>query len=443
MSSDSPQIRYVNDLERAYDDPERIGRVAQFLTGGDDPIVLDGGDSTALGALSLASDDPGGEPTIESGPSGRLAPDSAESEVIDHPVDPALPLFDAVEPDVHVPGNHDLDAGDAHLEVVQSATAGQWLAANLSGTDAFDETAVFERAGDRVGIVGVTHPAVARMARLVAANTAGDSSVDPALSATDPVPHVHDAVDSLEDRGVDHSVVVSHCGGTDETIARQCEVDLILGGHDHRHEVFETAGTTVARTAGHGRAALAIDLGGPTVHVHDLDDVTPHTSVTEWYDRERSRLGLDATVAAVSASHDSPAVRRRVCVALRRQTDADLAVVPALAVRGRLAGTVTTADLIGVVPFRLPTATVTVPRRVATRLVTAADDPDDPLDRTVWDGADPERGTVATDADPVHLALVAGAVERGPLASLGTEVITERHGQLHELFLEDVRSSGW
>jgi len=86
------RILHYSDVENAYDDPERVGRLAGTIDAhrDDRTVVVGTGDDTAPGVLALRTE-------------GRQA----------------LDFFRAVAPDVETFGNHDFDFGtDSLREIV-------------------------------------------------------------------------------------------------------------------------------------------------------------------------------------------------------------------------------------------------------------------------------------------------------------------------------------
>ncbi|WP_232700440.1 5'-nucleotidase C-terminal domain-containing protein [Halobacterium wangiae] len=418
MPSPGPVLRYFNDTERAYDDPSRIGWLAAALREGtrSDCLVIDGGDSTALGALSL-------EATAET----------------DH----ALPFFEAVSPAVHVPGNHDFDDGDDQLAAVQAQTAGRWLAANVRGGGAtFESHAVFERAGRRIGVVGVAHPDTVQMARLVSRFTAASADLSADLAVGDPVAAARRGLARLRDCGVDHTVVASHCGPTSETIAAETDADVVLGGHDHRRVVRTVDGTVVARTEGHGRAILDVHLDDRSVTVRDAS--TTNNDVAAHYRERLADAGLDGTVTTFEDELGSTDVRELAARALRETTGADVAAVPYASIRGELTGESTAGDVAGVVPFRLPTVTFRVPGATLHSLLAAADEATDLFERTVWSGADPNTGGIdakPADATEYRLATVRGLLRSRLFPEGPATAVESEHSLLHRVLVEYLQQS--
>jgi 2',3'-cyclic-nucleotide 2'-phosphodiesterase (5'-nucleotidase family) len=342
-----------------------------------------------------------------------------------------------------VPGNHDFDDGDDHLAAVRRETDGQWLAANVDGAEpGFDSVAVFERAGQTIGVVGVANPDTRRLTEFVSEYTASGAALSDDIAFADPLSAAERGVDRLRERGVGHAVVVAHCGVESERIASETDADVVLGAHDHQRAVDTVAGTLVARTAGHGRSVVEVRLDEPSVSFHEAG--AEANDVAAQYRDRLSTAGLDSTVATVDAPLDSVGVRRLAARALRDATGADVASVPLAAIRGELAGDVTRADAVGTVPFRLSTVTFSVSESALDALLAAADEATSSFERTVWCGADPSDGTVDATADEdgeYRVATVRGFVE-SRLVPADAAAVEATHAPLHEVLTDHLQSQG-
>ena len=324
------RLLHYSDLENAFDDPDRLARVAGFLDRRRDAttIVTNGGDCLAPGVLAMETN-------------GRHV----------------LPFFDAVSPDVSTIGNHDFDLGVEPLRRVIANAPGTYLAANLHGEDGGQfgadvgvrSSVVLERDGTRVGVVGVTEPDSIRV------HSGADGVV-----ATDPAEAVAAELDHLS---ADRVVVVSHTGYDDDEIAGLDGVDAVLGGHDHRKCVERVDGTPVVRPGAVGTRVGVVDLTDtePTATLAETAEADALASVRERYESLRAKNGLAEPVVDL----DRPVSRGRddrypvsrvgnfVADAIRWGADADVAVVHPGMLRGGspLAGTVVTGDVRALTPF--------------------------------------------------------------------------------------------
>lgn len=334
-------LLHYADLENAFDKPERVGRLAGTIDAlrDDATIVTGGGDNTAPGVLSLATQ----------GTHARL-------------------LFDVVEPDVDTFGNHDFDHGFDAIRKTVAETPQQWLTANLEldgerfgGADTAPRT-VIETPAATVGFVGVSTPV------LVDINPAADP-----LDVTDPLAAVERHVPELHAGGADYVVVISHCGvDLDREITDVAGVDAVLGGHDHER-LEEFHGDTLLAHPGHGRRCLldvTLSPDGHTTTHHEVADYEPDTELVGLVEAEMVHAGLTDVaarwkdpVSVDKRSRKSPntPIGNLVADALRWHGDADVGLlVGGIREEDPLVGEVTVADLTGLVPYGNDTMVVEV-----------------------------------------------------------------------------------
>jgi 2',3'-cyclic-nucleotide 2'-phosphodiesterase (5'-nucleotidase family) len=395
----SLRLLHYSDLENAYDDPNRAARIAGLADrlrtdDGPDPVVLGSGDDTAPGVLSLVSD-------------GRQA----------------LDLYRTLAPDVETFGNHDFDYGLAATRDVVADSPHTWVSSNVSldgetfGADVGVEPwTVVERDGLRLGVFGV----------LDAATPALNPAAQP-LTVTDPIAAAREAVDALEREGVDAIVALSHLGMGDEELAASVDVDAVLGGHVPSERVERIDDTLLARPGSGGTVLHEIDLENGEVTRHVVDDEAIVEPVAR---RLRDRLaaaGLDEVVGHVSdpIERTETAVFRGesrignfVADAYRWAADADVGLQNSGGVRDGppLAGDVTVADLVSVVPFQEPVAVAELTGDELRAVLRGAAESDLKFAepdwwhahvsgaRLVWDTADHRLAEVTVDGDPIDPA---------------------------------------
>ncbi len=337
------RLLHYSDIENAYDDPERIGRLAGLIGDRRDErtLVLGTGDNTAPGVLALATE--GGQ---------------------------ALDFFDAVSPDAETFGNHDFDFGPDRTRSIVGDSPQPWLSANVFDERArpfadVDPSRIVDCDGVRVGLFGLTDPGTPGMCP----NAGG-------LRFDDPIPAARDVVADLRDEGVDYVIALSHLGAGDGDLARAVDVDVVLGGHVHERRCERIAGALCTRPNANGEWLWEIELRSgesrPRATCHRVADGPLDRAVAN---RLRARM-TDAGLSEVVDSVDVPIDRARrtryggecritnfVADAYRWATGANGAFVNTGGVRDGepLSGDVTVADLIGVSPFRgtLHTAEVT------------------------------------------------------------------------------------
>jgi len=331
----SPRLLHYSDIENAYDDPERIGRLAGLLTERRDgrTVVAGTGDNTSPGVLALVTH-------------GRQS----------------LDLFDAVDPDLETFGNHDFDYGLDATRDIAAESPQTWLTANVAyngnrfgveqGTQPWQ---IRERDGDRIGFVGVTDPDTASINP-----NAGDLDFD------DPIAAVQQAVSEMREEGVDHVVVLSHLGKGDERLAVETEVDIILGGHLHSELIERIDGTLLSRPGVNGEVVHEVTLGDtPSVTRHETSDAPLDEAVADALRDRMESAGLDEVVDTVedpierthtTAFRGESRVGNFVADAYRWAGDTDVGLQNSGGIRegDPLAGEVTVADLVSVVPFEEP-----------------------------------------------------------------------------------------
>ncbi|WP_435358759.1 bifunctional metallophosphatase/5'-nucleotidase [Haloarchaeobius sp. DFWS5] len=337
----SPRLLHYSDVENAYDDPERIGRLAGTIRArdGDDALVVGTGDNTAPGVLALAYE-------------GRQACD----------------FFDAISTDIETFGNHDFDFGaDAARDIVADSPQ-TWLTANVhENGDRFaaeytEPWTLRDVDGATVGFFGVTDPRT--------------PSINPAatgLSFSDPIAAAEDAVAALREAGADYVVAVSHLGRDDEELAVTVDVDVVLGGHVHSIVEERIDDTLLVRPGVNGAAVYEVDLdpadtdgaGGPTATRHDPTDGPLDEPVADALRERMANADLDEVVAHVedpiertnaAAFRGESRIGNFVADAYRWATDADVGLQNSGGIRegDALVGEVTVADLVSVVPFKEP-----------------------------------------------------------------------------------------
>ncbi|SFS06116.1 2',3'-cyclic-nucleotide 2'-phosphodiesterase/5'-or 3'-nucleotidase, 5'-nucleotidase family [Halomicrobium zhouii] len=332
-----PSLVHYSDVENAYDDPGNAGRLAGTIDAlrGDATVVCGTGDNTAPGVLSMVTE-------------GRQS----------------LPFYDAVGPDFETFGNHDFDHGvDAIREIVADSPQ-TWLTANVVDGDGTrflaDETAPWALQavdGTTVGFVGVTDP-----------KTTAYVPETGSLEFLDPTVPVQQAAEALRERGAEWVVVLSHLGRLDETLAAETDVDVILGGHVHSEIVERLDETLLTRPGVNGEIVYEIDLGeSPTVTRHEVEDGPRHDGVAETMAELREEADLDEVVDHVSdpilrtestAFRGESRIGNFVADAYRWAAEADVGLQNSGGIREGppLAGDVTVADLVSVVPFDEPVA---------------------------------------------------------------------------------------
>ena len=334
------RLLHYSDLETALDQPDQCGALAGTIhaRSDDQTIVLGSGDNTAPGALSLATN-------------GHIA----------------LTFFEAVEPAAETFGNHDFDFGSENARDIAATSPQTWLCANATAdgdrfaSDVTRPSMLVEAGEATVGIVGVAHPKTGVMNPAAAG-----------VEFSDPLPHVRDEARTLRQQGADYVVVISHCGRDDERIARETDVDAVLGGHVHDVYQATIADTPVLRPGRAGRYISEVVFDGTTkATVHEVDDGNVDDHLAEQLRDALADNGLDKVVTHVETpiSRTEEAVTAAgsrlgnlVADALRWKAGTDVSISPPGGMRSgdALAGDVTVVDLVGLSPYRDELATVEI-----------------------------------------------------------------------------------
>ncbi|WP_128475698.1 bifunctional metallophosphatase/5'-nucleotidase [Halorussus pelagicus] len=434
----SLRVLHYSDIENAYDDAERVGRLAGTIDAlrDDRTVVVGTGDDTAPGVLALRTD-------------GRQS----------------LEFFDAVEPDLETFGNHDFDFGTDPLRDIVADSPQQWVSANVYAADGTDRqfadapaATVVERGGERVGFVGVTDPKTPEI-------SAGASE----LTVTDPVAEVREVLPALRERA-DHVVVLAHLRGeTERAIAEFDGVDAVLGGHVHTERHDRVNGTLLLRPSANGQMLWEVELGDrATATRHAVPDGPRDDAVAGALRDRMEATGLTEVVGHVEEPI-ARSVRRHyggecrvanlVTDAYRWATGADVAYTQSGGLRDgpALAGEVTVADLIGVSPFGGELRTAVLTGAQLRELASEVYAPDDSDGRTWWghfggveiayDSADGRVCEVRFDGDPVDPVAEFSVATNAYVVEYGTEPISpecvvDSFGIQYDAIVEYAREEG-
>ena len=406
------RLLHYSDIENAHDDPERIGRLAGTIESlrDDRTLVCGTGDNVAPGVLPLVSE-------------GSIA----------------LEFFDAVSPTVETFGNHDFDFGPDRAEEIVGRSPQRWLSANVRrGGGPFagvDPWWIARSGGESVGFFGLTDPTTP---------PAGEGGAE--IEFGDPIPAAHDAIGALRDRGVDYVVALSHLGRRDERLAVACDIDVVLGGHVHSERVERVAGTVLTRPGNGGETLLEIDLPTRDVVRHDVSEGPLDADLAARYRERRSETGLDTAVCRVSEPierTDAEAFRGESRVgnfvadayrwAAERAVGSESRVVGLQNSGGirtgpPLSGTITAADLVGLVPFDEPLVVAELTgRELESVFAEAADTPG--FGESDWWHAHVSGARLTYDHDDDRLR--EATVDGGPIAESATYRLAVSEFLLH------------
>jgi 5'-nucleotidase len=352
------RILGINDLHGHMDPTDIGGRKAggvAWLASWLDSRSEDGTPAIRV----TAGDSPGASPLIS-------------AHFRDEPVAEALALMRF---DVGTVGNHDFDEGPAEMRRLVARAGFPYVAANAidaaTGEPVLPPYTVVERAGVRIGFIGVTTRASARW-------------LLPRYAEQLRFADISDSVDryarELQSRGVHSIVVLAHAGGVQESDAdgdgeifnetRQMTdaVDVVVSGHTHTVINLHVGHKLVTQAASFGTAFDDIELviDPETADVLDAraaivrtwnDEVEPDPRLAAMVERYRARLGDLATRTVAYAPE--PVTRAPggglgalVADSQRAAAHADIAFVAPDWIRADLpAGPLTYADLFEAQPF--------------------------------------------------------------------------------------------
>lgn len=355
--SDEVHILHYSDLENVYDDPDRVGRLVGLLEARRGPatILAGTGDNLAPCALSVLTE-------------GAQARD----------------FFEAIQPDLDTLGNHDFDYGIARTRELIEETPQTWVTSNVrcegrcfGPSDDAVTTTVLTRDGMQVGFFGVLDPRA-----LAFTSCAGDVTI------TDPYEAAGNAVETLRSRGVDYIVALSHLGERDDQLARTTEIDLILGGHDHRSRAECVDGTSIVHSGVNGSAIAEVTLGSGDCQIDHLSvaDATPNSETSARYEALLAEHDLSRPVAHVAepiarSEKEIYAGETRIgnwiADAYRWVSGADIGLQNSGGIRAGqpLSGEITRANCLNLAPFAEPVIVATLSGAELHRLFRDAVDP--------------------------------------------------------------------
>jgi 5'-nucleotidase len=296
--------------------------------------------------------------------------------------EPAIEATNMMGFDVGAVGNHEFDEGGAELTRVLRESRYQWLAANTvdpkSGQTFLPPYRVIERAGVRVGFIGVTTddtptwllPEFKRDYRF--------------LDISDTV---NRWVPELRAQGVEAIVVLAHSGAfqkgesaageiADETAEMDTAVDVVVAGHTHSRLNITIDGKLVVESLAYGTGYDQIRIGvdrvtGEIVRKSAQLPATTHAGVAPdpqlaklvtGYAERVAPIG-DRVVGFLERDLDSDELTRMAADAQRSFAEADVAFVNPGNTRrpGMDAGEVTYAEAFLVHAYEHPIVRMTMP----------------------------------------------------------------------------------
>lgn len=283
-------------------------------------------------------------------------------------------LLNMIGPDAMVPGNHEFDFGpDVFRERMSEATF-PVLAANLREPNGdpvgnIADTRMFEFAGAKIGIVGVTSD------QSYVKSRPGDLAISGISEALD------EQAAKLRAEGADIVVALAHADrGEDEELVRGRAADLILSGDDHDLTLFYDGRTLLAESKAQAEIIVVVDLAidvtekdgkrtvewWPGVRIVDTASVEPDPAVaariaelqeelSAELDVELGTAGIELDSRRATVRTQEAAIGNLIADAMRAATGADVALTNGGGIRGDTvypAGhKVTRRDVLAELPF--------------------------------------------------------------------------------------------
>ena len=225
-----------------------------------------------------------------------------------------IDLANAIGLDLAVPGNHEFDFGPEVLQERLAESSATWLVANIDyrgrrGFPGTESTAMIEKAGYRLGFLGLLTPDTAEI------SAAGESvaflpqaEVAAALAA------------ELRAAGADLVIALTHNRTSEDMdlLRRVRGIDIVLGGHDHELTAWYDGRQAILKSRSQGRYVGILNVtldrvggssDGGTGAGGSSDGGAGTASRVTWtpnYDL-RSTAGVepDAAVAAMVARYEA------------------------------------------------------------------------------------------------------------------------------------------
>lgn len=294
-----------------------------------------------------------------------------------------IALFNALDPAVFVPGNHEFDFGpEVYLKRAAEATF-PLLAANLRGADGqplpgHEDTRLIEVEGVTIGFLGLI------TATTVQVSSPGD------LQFADELATAAAQADALREAGADIVVAVAHSGrDVDFAMYDGRIADVVLTGHDHDLRVVYNGRSAMVESSSQAdyvvvtHLDVTVEVDGderdvswrPRFEIVDTATVEPNAEIAALvagYEAELSEA-LDVEIGATQVSLDSRRASVRsmettignvITDAMRTATGADVALTNGGGIRADrtydAGAMLTRRDIFSELPFGNTTVLVTI-----------------------------------------------------------------------------------
>ena len=281
-----------------------------------------------------------------------------------------IAALNAVGLDFATFGNHEFDFGPDVLVERMRESKFTWLSANVldrASSRPFGGAradAIVELGGLKVGVFGLT-----------IADTAHVSAPGPTVEFRDPLATGRAVAGRLRQAGAHVVVALTHMEmAQDRALARQADVDLVIGGHEHEPLITEEGKTLITKGGSDARYVVRVDVwltrdGKPVERSwtfrHVSARIEPDPTVTELVRGYTGRLSreLDVVVGRTTVPLEARSGKLRteetnlgnfVADVVRQSLDADVALVNGGGIRtDRIvpAGPLTRGDVHALLPF--------------------------------------------------------------------------------------------
>jgi 5'-nucleotidase/UDP-sugar diphosphatase len=279
-------------------------------------------------------------------------------------------LFNQLEVDLIVLGNHEFDFGTQNVRDLMACSEFDWLAANcleangdyLTGPQ---QIRLVDCGAFKIGVFGLVTP-----------DTAWLSKADDGVRFRPILETAREMIQKLQAAGADVLVAMTHLSiQEDRELANHCpELHVILGGHEHFPLTWYEGNTLIHKSGYDAQFLCRIDLEiakdrkgnlcvNPTWQMIANRNIPPEIRVQRTVECYQGELDnqLNRVIAELPGELDSSTVRSMessfgdlVADALCEVFGADCALLNAGAIRGgrhHAAGPMTKAQLVGEMPF--------------------------------------------------------------------------------------------
>ena len=288
-----------------------------------------------------------------------------------------IDAWNAVGIDYAVFGNHEFDIKTAELLQRMKESQFTWLGANVFDTKTnkiFADTPPFvirEIGGVKVGIIGLLLP-----------ETKETSSMEASLTVKSFCDTAKELVPKMREAGANAIIGLTHLFmGQDKELARCAAFDLILGGHEHTLLQSSSNGTPIFKMAADARelGRFNLNFDAKTKKLESIDwevipvcetipDAAEFAPVMAKYKDLLQKLS--EPVGATSVSLDALSLSSRtketnignfIADSYRNAVGADIGFLNGGSIRADLTyspGTLTTRDVLSILPFNNPVVKV-------------------------------------------------------------------------------------